>query len=126
MSEDADILLLRNVHPHFVNNGRVGSGGFTPSEAHNFELSVDLSVLSSPLESFERHTSQNGLPSAGVFAVTVGDFENNEVEIKEDRLPENVSHMLADFGAIKAQSRSAVKRVGRKLAAVATQNGQQA
>lgn len=123
MSEDAKLLLLRNVHPHFYDNGRVGSGGFTPTEQHDYQLSVDLDILSSPELSRERHERLFKLASAGVFGVTIGEFEEQDVSCRADPVIGNDAHCVADFNKIKEISKSQVKRVGRKLAAIASTRG---
>lgn len=123
MAEAKNFLMLRNVHPNFVDNGRVGSDGFAPSEQHDFKLSVDFNILSSPYESFVRHTELNGLPSAGVFGVTIGEFEDYKVECVADPEPANPAHALADFKEVRAVAKSKVRKTGRALAAIATKRG---
>lgn len=123
MDEAKDLLMLRNVHPHFWDNGRVGSGGFSPSSEHDYKLSVDFNTLSSPKETFDRHVHDEGLPSAGVFGVTIGELGQHRVECFADPLPSNVAHALADFNEIKAAAKSQVRKAGRKLAAVASKRG---
>lgn len=124
MHEDADLILLRNVHPNFVDNGRAGSGGFTPSAEHDYCLSVDFHTLSSPKESRDRHEKDFGLLSGGVFGLTVSEFEDHSVECRADPIVKNSAHALADFTKVQATSVSQVRKTGRKLAAIATQRGQ--
>jgi len=123
MSEDADLLMLRNVHPHFYDNGRVGSGGFTPSAEHEYCLSVDFDILSSPKESRDRHETLFDLRSAGVFGVTIGEFYRHRIECRADRVAGNDAHALADFNDVKSVSKSQVKKTARKLAAIANSRG---
>ena len=124
MIEDKELIMLRNVHPHFLNNGRVGSGGFVPSAEHEYQLSLDDSSLSSPKKSRERHETTFGLASAGVFGVAVAEFETYSIECNSDPIPNNDAHVLADFDLVKEVSTKNLRNTGRKLAAIATQRGQ--
>lgn len=119
---DPKILLLRNAHPHFYDNGRVGGGAFAPTEEHESKLSVDDSTKCSPKTSYLRHRDA-GLQSAGVFGLTVEEFDNENVEVVADPLPENDAHALADFEEVRQISKSQVKKAGRRLAAKANTRG---
>lgn len=123
MTDESDLLMLRNVHPHFFDNGRVGSGGFTPSQSHDFCLSVDFDILCPPDVSRHRHETVSLLESAGVFGVTIGEFAENDVDCRADPVTGNDAHALADFDTIRQESKSKLRKVGRKLAAIANDRG---
>lgn len=123
MSDDVESLLLRNVHPHFYDNGRVGSSAFIPSAEHDYRLSVDYNKLSTAQESLERHTNVFGLQSGGVFGITTNEFDECNVDVVPDPIPLNQAHALADYTKVKSASTAQLKRTGRKLAGIATKRG---
>ncbi|MBQ4826789.1 hypothetical protein J4729_19910 [Leisingera sp. HS039] len=123
MSDNQDELFLRNIHPHFYDNGRVGSGGFAPTDEHEYCLSVDFASMSSPPESRKRHETVFGLESAAVFGVTEAEFDEHSIECKADPIDLNPAHALADYNEVRLASRSQVKKVARKIAAKANKRG---
>ncbi len=66
-----DTLLLRQIHPHFVQNGRVGSLAFRPFPKDKGLLSVYDGDMISFEESWIHYTATQNLKSDGVMAVQV-------------------------------------------------------
>ena len=104
--------LLRNVHPLHYDNGRFYSAAFNPSQDHDYKLSVDRMVLSSPKASYDRHVGL-GLSSIGVCGVFCSDFVTESVSCYEDALPTNAAHALADFSPFSQSDR---KKKAREIA----------
>ncbi len=113
-----DELLLRQVHPSFIQEGRVTSLAFRPTPKDEKKLSVNRRSLTTPEKSFELHTEQRGLRSAVVWGVSVGEVsEMQELTVEEDPVVapvEDLSHALIDFSKIDSESR--IKTVASKLA----------
>ena len=74
LSDDEE-LLFRQVHPSFVRDGRPSSQAFRPTAKDEGKLSVARGSLTTPAGAFEVHTTGLGLPSAGTWAVTVGECD---------------------------------------------------
>lgn len=120
-----DELLLRQVHPSFIQEGRVTSVAFRPTPKDQKKLSVNRGSLISPKESFELHTNQKNLQSAGVWGVSVREvYEMSEITLEEDPVSEpfkDPSHALINFSKIDSESR--VKTISSKLADKARSRG---
>ena len=62
----AEELLLRQVHPAFLRDGRPTSQVWKPTKKDEGKLSVARGTIASPRAAFEHHTTALGLPSAGI------------------------------------------------------------
>lgn len=103
-------LLLRQIHPNFVKQGRVTSQAFRPTPKDESKLSVYDGDLISPAESWEHYRKRN-LESVGVTAVTVAecDKEGLKVHSSPEVFPE---HADIDFtGLTGGQCESKSKRL---------------
>jgi hypothetical protein len=69
-----ETLLLRQIHPVFIQNDRVTSQAFRPTPKDHGQLSVYDGDMISAEESWKHHTGL-GLESEGVLAVTVRECE---------------------------------------------------
>lgn len=122
---DPNELLLRQVHPSFVQEGRITSQAFRPTPKDQKKLSTNRESLISPQEAYELHTEQKKLYSAGVWGITVAEvLENGELKIQEDPIKDPViddSHCLIDFSQISSESQ--IKSVGSKLSEKARNRG---
>ncbi len=111
-------LLLRQINPAFVQNGRVTSQAFRPTPKDQHKLSVYDGDLMSAEQSW-KHFSGRGLKSVGVLAVTV-------LECKAESLPAAPSpevfegHAHIDFTGL---NESEIKGKGKRLLAVANSRG---
>ncbi len=90
--------LLRQIHPHFVQDGRPSSQAFRPTPKDEQKLSVYDGSQITPAESWEHYTSDQGLQSCGVMAVTVDECGALELPVAPDPKP-FPEHVLIDFSA---------------------------
>ena len=103
-------LLLRQVHPNFVQRGQITSQVFQP-RANARTLSVYDGDKISAEDSWRHYTGELGLRSAGVVAVTVDECRRIGVSAYEDPadFPE---HAAIDFDDMRgADVEDAVKRL---------------
>jgi hypothetical protein len=123
---DDEELLFRQVHPSFVRDGRPSSQAFRPTPKDNGKLSVARGSLTTPAASYELHTAQLGLGSAGTWAVTVGECREQALRVIPDPLtspPEKVAdpaHALVDF---TPHSKNQAEGRGARLARKAVDRG---
>ena len=89
-------LLLRQVHPNCIRDGRITSQAFNPTRNHGYLLSVYDGKLISARDSYIHYTTVLGRRSVGVVAVTVDECRalGLEVKSKPDQFPE---HAVVDF-----------------------------
>jgi hypothetical protein len=121
---DTGELLFRQVHPSFLRDGRIGSQAFRPTRKDNKQLSVAQSSKTSPEAAFELHTECNKLPSAGTWAVTVGECLDLGLPVRPDEIKEppcpDPAHVVIDFSAL---SNSKIEAHGTRLARHANERG---
>ena len=112
-------LLLRQVHPSFVQRGRITSQVFTPTSSDQNRLSVYDGDLISAEAAWTHYTSELYLRSAGVVAVTVSECVNMGLQARADPsdFPE---HAVIEFGKI---DRSRSRAVAKRLRVVAEERG---
>ena len=103
-------LLLRQVHPNFVQNGEVGSIAFRPNQGDNGLLSVYDGDMITPERSHAHYTEVLNLKSAGVLAVTVAECASVGLDAVSSPLPDFDEHAHIDFTQCdKRQERSKSK-----------------
>lgn len=115
-------LLYRQVHPRFVDEGRVSSQAFTPSEKDNGRLSVSQSTKTTPESAYHFFTETRKLQSVGVWAVSVEEADSLELPVFSDPLPDDPSHAVIDFNK---HSTTAKRKLGSRLAEFARNRGVQ-
>lgn len=115
----ADELLLRQVHPSFVREGRVTSQAFKPTPKDRDQLSVDLGALVTPTESFTRFTAA-GHRSLGIHGVTIGECRDQVLPVYRDPLPDNDAHAYIDFQGLSMSQR---EKRSKKLRDIAEARG---
>jgi len=121
-------LLHRQVHPEWINDGRVSSQAFHPTRKDAGKLSVSRGSLVSAKEAYLRHTRKE-YRSAGTWSVSVGECSAVGVRAyadpigKEDprQLPEDDAHAVADFANVGGGS--AVRKAADKLVSKARERG---
>lgn len=106
-----DEIMLRQVLPSWVQDGRPSSAAFSPNSADAGSLSVDRRSIVDPKQAFEAYL-QRGLSSGGVWGVSVGECLDQELKCYGDHLDDNPAHALVHFGDA---SKSAQKRIGSRL-----------
>jgi len=112
-------LLLRQIHPNFVQNGRVTSQAFRPSPKDESHLSVDNGDMVTPEVSWKRFSVQSENSSAGVMAISHSECSDCQVEVIEDGVP-YPEHCYLDFSPF---GRKESDRIGKKLASAAHSRG---
>ena len=112
-------MLLRQIHPKFVQNGRVTSQAFRPTPKDREQLSVYDGDQIRPKAAYLHYTTVQKIDSAGVMGVTVGECQSLELPVKPDpaTFPE---HAVIDFFG---RSGSQVTKLGKKLVALAQARG---
>ena len=93
-----DTLLLRQIHPSFVQGGRVTSQAFRPTPKDEKRLSVYDNDMISPENAFRHYTEQLKYKSDGVMAVSFTECQELELPVEPDPeiFPE---HVLIDFSS---------------------------
>lgn len=114
-----ETLLYRQVHPLFVHAGEVTSQVFRPTPKDEGKLSVYDGDLIAPDESWRHYTSQLGLPSCGVLAVSVAECEALGLSVESDPVP-YPAHAVIVFEGL---SRSARERKSDGLRKAAISRG---
>ena len=118
-------ILFRHVHPNLFDGDEPASSAFVPNESDRGQLSVDRSSLTTAQESYELYIG-NGLLSAGVYGVTVGEFGAHGLSCRPDPLDAeegrkaNPAHALVDYSLLGTNQR---KKVGKRLKATAVSRG---
>ncbi|MCL1478282.1 hypothetical protein MIH18_15420 [Marinobacter sp. M3C] len=92
-----DTPLLRQVHPSFIQNGRVSSQAFRPTPKDDKKLSVYDGHLIAALDAYEHYTTTLKQSSVGVMAVTCQECAQLELETKDDPLENFPEHAVIDF-----------------------------
>ncbi len=111
---DDATLLLRQIHPSFVQGGQVSSQAFTPTPKDQNQLSVYDGDQLSPDKSFEHYTETLGLASAGVLSVTIGECNVLELPVRPDPEPFK-EHVVIDFSDLgSSQRKNKAKQLKRK------------
>lgn len=114
-----ETLLLRQVHPDFVRNDRVTSQAFTPRAKDRKRLSVYDGDAIDAEGAWVHYTTEEGLESAGVMAVTFAECESLSLPARPDPGP-FPEHVVIDFGGL---GRSAVERAAKRLRSMASERG---
>ncbi len=112
-------LLLRQVHPSWVQEGRITSQVFKPTPKDTKKLSVYNGDLTEAQQSWEHYTHMQ-FQSIGVLAVTVGECDRHELETNPDPIPNNKAHAIINF---KPYSESDIKKKAKSLTRIASERG---
>lgn len=114
-----DTLLLRQIHPSFIQDGRVTSQAFRPTPKDEFLLSVDDGDRVTAEASWQRFITNPACDSVGVQAVSAEECTAYELPVIEDGNP-HPEHCSIDFQQMSAGE---VKRKGSLLRAQAEMRG---
>lgn len=93
-------LLLRQIHPNFVQAGRVTSQAFRPTPKDAGLLSVYDGDQIQPESAWKHFTSNPECSSAGVMAVTLAECTVQELPVVTDGVPFK-EHCAIDFSAFE-------------------------
>ncbi len=106
-------LLLRQVHPNFVQKGRVTSQAFRPTPKDEQRLSVYDGNLIEPPAAWQHYTNTLGQASLGVMAVSRTECAVLTLPVRPDPEP-FPEHVVIDFsGYTKNQIEAKAKELKR-------------
>ena len=114
-------LLLRQVHPTFIQAGRITSQVFRPTPKDENKLSVDNGDMISAEDSYIRFISDPNCHSIGVMAVSREECEQQELPVLEDGEP-YPEHCSIDYSGF---SKKKVERIAKVLRTLADRRGWQ-
>lgn len=89
-------LLLRQIHPSFLQNGRPSSQAFRPTPKDERQLSVYDGDMKLPSDAWDHYSNALGLASYGVMAVSVAECIDLALSVVSDPAP-FPEHALIDF-----------------------------
>lgn len=112
-------LLLRQIHPAFVQQGRVSSQSFRPTPKDSNMLSVYDGDRISAADSWHHFMGMPGCRSCGVMAVTNAECVSLDIEVLADGVP-FPEHASLDFSHF---TKSEVERKAKLLSAFARSRG---
>ena len=112
-------LLLRQIHPTFVQAGRVTSQAFRPTPKDECQLSVYDGELIESEAAWKHYTDELRLQSVGVQAVTHRECADLDLPVKSDpeRFPE---HTIIDFTGL---TKNPVEKKAKQLRSKAELRG---
>ncbi|MCX7231373.1 MAG: hypothetical protein NTW15_20635 [Burkholderiales bacterium] len=114
-----DTLLLRQIHPGFVQNGRVTSQAFRHTPKDEFQLSVDNGARVTAEAAWRRFTADPACTSAGVQAISRSDCAAQVLPVIEDG-SSHPEHCSIDFSAFE---KKAIDKKAKLLRAAAATRG---
>lgn len=112
---NSETLLLRQIHPDFVQQGRPTSQAFRPTPKDENQLSVYNGAMISASASWHHYTETLKFESAGVMALSCAECSTEQLNVIEDGVP-FPEHCSIDFSGL---NKSEVERKSKKLAAFA-------
>jgi hypothetical protein len=114
--------LFRQIHPKppFIQDGRVSSVAFRPTEKDQGRLSVARSSKTTAEDSYRTYVAQ-GFTSAGVMAVSVHECHSIDLTAYDDPLPNNPAHAFIDFS--KCSSKKECEKNAKILSERARKRG---
>lgn len=116
---NTDTLVLRQIHPAFVQAGRVTSQAFRPTPKDQGRLSAYDSDQITAEASHVHYTTELGLTSVGVLAVTVGECAEVQLVVEADPEP-FPPHIVVVFTEL---TESQCEKRSKKLSAKAADGG---
>lgn len=115
----SDELLMRQLHPNNIQEGRLWSGAFTPTKADAGHLSSDRDSIISPKDAYERYLRAKALTQGGgTWGVSINEFVALGLECYADSIPGNDAHALVDFAAKGAEKEMALGKLAASKASV--------
>ncbi|MDD3034895.1 MAG: hypothetical protein PHT25_09900 [Bacteroidales bacterium] len=110
-------ILLRQIHPAFVQQGRVTSQAFRPTPKDQNRLSVYDGDQITAYNAFEHYTQQLGNNSIGILAVTIAECNDVQLPVQPDPepFPEHAVIEFADLGKRDIEKRAKQLRIKAEL-----------
>ena len=97
-----ETLLLRQIHPSFVQNGRVTSQAFRPTPKDQLQLSVDNGDRIAPEAAWKRFIGNPACSSAGVMAMSYAECSTCRLPVVQD---ERLVGIVADADFLEIASK---------------------
>ena len=116
---NSETILIRQIHPSFVQDGRVGSNAFCPTSKDEGRLSTYDGDKIDAESSWQHYTNDLGHESVGAYGISVEECNSLDLPVAEDPEP-FPEHVLVDFNG---HGSSAVKKKGKKLRKFAVDRG---
>jgi hypothetical protein len=120
---DVDEVMLRQIHPTFIEDGEPSSQPFRPTPKDENKLSVDRGSKTTPAGAYDLFVA-SGLKSVAVYGVSVAEFGDQGVSCHPDAIEAgdgivaNPAHAFADYSAhADSKQKTVAKRI--KLKAIA-------
>lgn len=108
----SDELMMRQVHPNMMQEGRLWSGAFAPTKADNGLLSADRDSVISPKDAYERYLKLKALAQAGgTWGVSTSEFNAIDLMCYSDPLPDNDAHVVVDYAAKGAEREKGLSKL---------------
>lgn len=117
---DDDEIMLRQIHPSWLDGDAPSSIAFSPSPKDAAKLSVDRQSMATPQESYDLFKA-NGNSTCSVYGISIGEFREEKIictaaptSAEDGKLP-NPAHALADYSGIgTSQRKLCAKRLKQK------------
>lgn len=109
---NSETLLLRQVHPAFVEKGYVSSQAFVPFPKDDGLLSVYDGDQISAAKAHKHFTENLQFQSAGVWSVTVAEANRIDLPVRLDPLENFAEHAVIDFTAHSSKNS---RKLAKKL-----------
>jgi hypothetical protein len=124
--DDVTELMLRQVHPAFLRDGRPSSQTFRPTPKDKGMLSVNRASMTTPIDAYARFSERPDCRSCGVLAVSVAECAAEQLAafeaplVQADDGTDDKSHAIIDFRNL---TRNAVEKKSGRLVRVALARG---
>ena len=112
-------VLMRQIHPSFIHDGRVTSQAFRPTPKDMNHLSVYDGDMISPSDAYRHYTEFQKFTSDGVLGFNVLDCKEIELNVSPDPEP-FPEHAVVDFSNFK---QGAIQKKAKILKNIAEKNG---
>lgn len=117
---NADTLLLRQAHPHFMEGDQPTSQVFMPNSEDRGQMSAYDGDQISPADAYAHYTQVLKKQSHSVWALAKREADTNSVPVSPDPLPDFPSHSKIDFTALPE---NAWRKTAKRLKALAIARG---
>ncbi|HEX6041512.1 hypothetical protein [Longimicrobium sp.] len=114
-----DTILLRQIHPTFVQQGRVTSQAFRPTPKDENRLSAYDGDQIGPEPAWHHFTAVLGFASVGVMGVNVAECAALHLPVEPDPEP-FPEHVVIDFSGM---DKPAIEKLAKKLRSIADARG---
>jgi hypothetical protein len=118
--DDASEVLLRQVHPSFLQDGEPSSQAFVPTPKDEGQLSIARGSLTTAESAFLHYTTVLQKDSAGTWGVTVGEASGASLNSFDAPRPDVPAHGFIDFRSLSVNQ---ARRKGQVLKGWARERG---